>query len=265
MSRNLKRAIIIAVYLAIFAGIAYWIYSANRAPSSCSDGKQNQNETGVDCGGVCGQCAPEISAKDLEILDVTLMVGGEGKYDVVAEIRNPNTLYGASEIQYEVILKDAQGDIIERVGGSTLTLPNQKRYIAELNIPSTIVPTRAELKIFDNVQWVQFTDFEDPNFVVDGSRFGLVENGINYAQAFGIIHNRSVFDFQNVDVIVVLKDPSGKPIAANKTFIGDFLASRQRDFSLAWPDRFPGEIASMDVDVIVDVYDAENFIRIFTR
>lgn len=240
------------------------IWDATRVTASCSDGKRNQNETAIDCGGVCGQCEPQINAKQLEILDVTLMFGGEGTYDVVAEIRNPNTLYGASVIPYEVILKDAQGSVIERVGGSTLMLPNQKRYIAELNIPSTIVPTRAEINISEDVQWVQFTEFEDPNFVVDGSRFGPVENGINYAQAFGIIHNRSVFDFQNINLIVVLKDPQGKPIAANKTFIGDFLAGKQRDFSLAWPDRFPGEIDSMDVDVIVDVYDSENYIRIFT-
>ncbi len=262
MSRNTKRTVIIAIYLTIFSGIGWFLWNMLQAPASCSDGKKNQNEQGIDCGGVCVSCPDVIEAKPFEIKSVSMVTGGQGRYDVIVEIKNPNSIYGAKKIPYVIVLRDAEGIEIERVENESFALPSQSRYIAELNIPSNTVPARAEAIINSKeIQWVKFVDYEDPNFVVSGERFGTVESGINYAQAFGIVNNRSTFDFQDVGVIVILKNEKNKPIAVNKTVMRDLIAYRQRDFSLSWPYRFPGKITTMEVEVEANVYDSENFIK----
>lgn len=263
MNRTVKRLVIILIYLIIFGGIAFWIWQKNRPVPSCTDGKLNQNEESVDCGGVCAACVETIVAKPFQVVGVTMVVGGQDRYDVIAEIKNPNPLYGAENFIYEIILRDADGVEIERIQNTGFILPNQQKYVAQLNIPSANPPARAEIVIpTDQVEWVKFTSYEDPDFVINGKRFGKVENGgTNYAEAFGIVHNRSTFDFQRVNITVVIKDLDGKPLAVNKSFMGDFEGLRQRDFNLGWPYRFPGEMSSLDVQVDVDVYDSENFIK----
>jgi hypothetical protein len=42
--------------LQMVSGVATWV-----TPETCFDGIQNQNETGVDCGGICAECPPPVA------------------------------------------------------------------------------------------------------------------------------------------------------------------------------------------------------------
>ena len=56
-SRFLRRLIFGVFYLAVFGGLSYSIYLLGiRGGASCFDGRQNQSELGVDCGGSCVSC-----------------------------------------------------------------------------------------------------------------------------------------------------------------------------------------------------------------
>ena len=56
MERNKKKQIVISlIYVTIFLVIVSWIYYIIRPVPNCFDGKQNQNEEGVDCAGVCAK------------------------------------------------------------------------------------------------------------------------------------------------------------------------------------------------------------------
>jgi hypothetical protein len=266
MSRSVKRLIIIATYLAIVGGLVFVVWSAGREVASCSDGKKNQNEKNVDCGGVCSACEQRLVGEEFEIRSVHLLQGAENKYDVLVEIRNPNALYGASSVPYSISLTDADGLQIESVRGETFVLPNQDRSIIEIGIPAATTPSGAQVEIdLEGTVWVKFADFADPDFIVDGKRFGTIESGSSdYAEAFGSIHNRTTFDFQRVHVGVIIREPDGDPIAVNKTIVDDFVGFTQRDFRLPWQYQFPGNLSRMDVEVAVNVFDAQNFIKQFT-
>src|SRR3989344_7202851 len=56
---------------------------------SCTDSKQNQDETGIDCGGSCSRiCTAE--AQPPTVLFTKAIQNGEGRVDVIAEIENKN-------------------------------------------------------------------------------------------------------------------------------------------------------------------------------
>lgn len=258
MNRGLKRVIIISIFLSFFViiGVIGWIVT-RKAPT-CFDGKKNGNEAGVDCGGICKPCEIQKKTKPLEIVDKSIVYGGEGRYDAVVTIKNPNTLYGASTIRYTISLISADGKTIMKKTGEDFILPTQERFFVETNIESDVVPKDLNISI-DYVNWVKFVDYEDPDFLVQNIRYGKVNNGINYAEAFALIRNNSDFDFREVRVFVVIKDENGKPIAVNGTTMGNFQARDERDFTLSWPYRFPGIISDIEIGVYVNVFDSQNF------
>lgn len=259
MSRTTKRASIISVYFAIVVAIVGIVTLANKPVPSCTDGVRNQSETGVDCGGSCTACLKEIRAKDIIIEDIALIFGGPGRYDVLATVRNPNPSYGAADVTYTVTLVDDSGRELLSEKKKGFILPTQERYFPALSLASDVVPAKANVQI-NTVEWVEFAGFEDPDFSVQNLSFGLVKDGSDFAQIFGLVRNKSTFDFLQVDVLAVLKDERGTPIAVNQTAMGAFDAGQARDFQLPWPYRFPGEIAKADVQIFANVFDSQNFV-----
>ncbi len=260
MNRVLKRIIIISVFLSFFVVSGFFIWIVTRKPATCSDGKKNGNEAGVDCGGVCKPCEIKRKIKPLEIIDKSIVYGGKDKYDAVVTIKNPNTLYGASTIRYTISLLSADGKIIMKKNGEGFILPTQERFFIETNIESDVVPKDLNISI-DYVKWEKFVDYKDPDFLVQNVQFGKVKSGINYAKVFALIRNNSDFDFREVRVYAVIKDKNDKPIAVSATTIGNFLARDERDFTLTWPYRFPGIMNDVEIGVYANVFDSQNFVQ----
>lgn len=260
MSRKIKRIVIITIFLMSFViVIMLWWAITIKAPT-CFDGKKNGNESGIDCGGYCAPCEIKIEAKELIIIDRSIVYGGVDKYDAVVKIKNPNNLYGASVVRYTMSLLDKNGEMIAKKNGEVFILPTQERFLLETNIESDVVPKDLDIKI-DYVNWVKFTNYDDPDFLVQNVKYNKVSSGINYAEAFALVRNNSDFDFREVSVYVILKDENDFPIAVNATTMDNFQARDERDFLLSWPYRFPGTISNIDIGVYANVFDSENFIQ----
>ena len=90
----------------------FFIYLIAKPEETCFDGIQNQAEKGIDCGGPCSPCREVVETKDLKIEEIAIADGGNGTYDVIAKISNPNGSVGAKEFFYSFQLKSADGDIL---------------------------------------------------------------------------------------------------------------------------------------------------------
>ncbi len=260
MTRSAKRFTIIIIYGILFLLFVGFIVALITPNPSCTDGKKNQNEEGIDCGGPCTPCAQEISGKDLVVKDTHIVYGGEGKDDVVADVHNPNALYGAKKFYYTVEVLDNNDKVLARRDGENFILPNENKYIIEVGLETDQNPSRAVVTINDE-DWVKFTQFDSPQILVKNQRFGLVENGTNYAEAFGLVSNESPYDFHNVTIYVILEDERGVPIAVNKTQMRTLDAGSQREFRLVWPHAFPGKITSARMQANTNVFDSLNFMK----
>lgn len=260
MNRNSKRFVIIGIYLVIIAVFISMVVALVIPNPTCFDEKKNQNEVGVDCGGVCAVCEAELVGSDLIIKDAYVVYGGEKKYDVVASIYNPNALFGAEKFYYTFEIIDADGTVLATRRGTNFMLPNENKHIVEVSLESDKKPSKVKATV-EKVDWIKFANFDAPQILIKNQKFGLVESGTDYARAFGLVSNESPYDFQDVTINVILLDERGIPIAVNKTVQKTLDADEQREFTLNWPHEFPGKIASATMQAETNIFDSLNFMK----
>lgn len=257
-----KRLIIISIYAAIIIVFGLIIYFATRPVETCFDGKKNQNEEDIDCGGVCGKCN-KISALDIRVSKAGyLETGTSGQYDVYAIINNPNQNYGAKSFDYTFSLKDGSGKILSQKSGTSYILPGEEKYLVEADIVSTEEPIKVELEI-KNYQWIQAELTQKPDFKIVYKEYKPMTSGTGFAQAVGILKNESPYDFNIITIRVVLLDSDNNVVGLNYTDIRTVKSGEEREFRALWPQKFPGadHFDHMDIRAEVNVQDPNAFYR----
>ena len=245
---------VIAFFTALYFGFFY------TAPT-CFDGKWNQDEQGIDCGGSCSACQETVVGEDFLFEETSVLPGGDGRYDVFAKVRNPNSDIGATSFHYVFEIKDASGAVLATDTGESSLLPRETRYLMSIGLASSSVPATASIKVSD-VSWEKFSGFGTSTlFSVYDQRFELLYDGTGFGAASGLVANESPYDFRSVYVKVILRDSTGKAIAFNKTKLDSLVSHEQRDFRLVWPTAFAGTVARVEVEADADFYHADSFIN----
>lgn len=265
MERRLfKQLVIGGVYLVIFALIGWGAYGAWFKPSpTCFDNIKNQNEEDVDCGGSCEPCGRR-SIKPLELVSQRILPVRPGVYDFVARLRNPNALYGAERFQYTVRWLDATNRVLAERGGTAYILPRGTRSLIVQGVALREPPAKTDV-VFDAYNWVRLMDYRgEPRFLVRAATFDRVAPGEpGFAAASAIVVNKSGFNFQNVDVNVMVLDATGAVLAVNRTVQHALTNEAERSFRVSWPDPFAGDPQRPEVEVLTNVFDEENYLQQF--
>jgi hypothetical protein len=262
--RTIKRMIIILIYLFLLLFVAYTFYKAFKPKESCFDKIKNQNEEDVDCGGVCAKCK-KITAQDLVVQDRGFVENGsQGKYDFWALISNPNSSFGAKSFRYEIKFKDANGSVIASRSGSEFILPGEKKYVVENSLESSVAPSSTEFAI-SKTEWAEFNNYyEKPNLNIVNKNYNQINSGVGFSEASGLLKNDSPYDFNVIKIQIMLKNYNGKIVALNSTEMRTVKSGEDRDFKVLWPNRFPGDVAGVDAQTEVNIFESEAFIRNMT-
>lgn len=261
--RITKRIVIVSLYLVIFLIVGILLRYFFAAPATCGDGKQNQSEAGIDCGGPCRACEVVARTQEIVILEKAYAPGGNGNYDAMAHVRNPNNATGAPVFVYQFILKDAEGKVIGQKEGKSFILPSESKYLAGLGIPTEggKIPAEVEIKI-NSTEWGNLADFDKPELNIYGKRFDPLPSGAVGGQAYGLLRNESSYDLGKIFIVVVLRDQNGKVIGLNTTEKNTVRSKEERDFLLTWPYDLGAAVASLDMEAYSDMFDQQNFIRV---
>ena len=249
VSRTSKRLIIGSIYILIvllIAGGSYW--SKNRP--ICTDGIKNGQEEGVDCGKVaCGKaCVASVQA--LVIQDVQLVKTPVGDYDVAILIYNPNIDYGVVNGTYNFIIGS------QSTSHEFYMLPGQTKYLvlsSLKNIPDNTTPSIA----IKSVEWEKVTTIQDITFIIISEETTPEANQTIYQ---AVITNNTNFDFDTIDVSMVVTDSSGVIIATNITNFQTFLSRTNRSIKVVWPFMLPVG-ARIQTEVGTNVFNDANFIK----
>ena len=78
-SRFLKQFIYGVLYLGILSGLSYGVYAFVVRQPNCTDGRQNQGESGIDCGGPCTSCELR-QLKPIEIRSARVFTAEQAKH-----------------------------------------------------------------------------------------------------------------------------------------------------------------------------------------
>jgi hypothetical protein len=212
-----------------------------KAPT-CNDGKQNQGEGGIDCGGPCVKLCPS-SFLPPEVIWTKSEPVAPGLYNVAAYIINNNLDGAAYNVPYEMQLFDDQGVLITYKSGST-TIPPHRNTLAFQGAISTgkRIPAKAVINV-DSPQWIKKTD-QLGNLIIADKKYS---EGQNSSSLQVTLQNNAVTSYKNLSVYVVLYDANGNAIDFSKTIVDSVPANGGTVVvPFTWPVSHNGQEVSIE-------------------
>lgn len=228
-------------FLFVLGGpLAYWYFSI---PPTCSDGIQNQRETGVDTGGPC----PLLDARTLQP-HATLWTRSfrvrDGSYNVAAYIQNPNKEAGVRQVRYRLGLYDAQNILVAEREGTTFIMPGSITPILEPRIETgNRIVARTYLEFVGALVWERL---ENTALVVGVNNKEVTEVD-SKPRLTATVSNNSVADLVGSSFVAVIFDPAGNAFAASATTLDRLSAGASTPIAFSWPDPFPVQVGRIDI------------------
>ena len=220
---------------------------------TCFDGKKNQNELNIDCGGGCqAVCKEEVS--DLVTLWSRVFRVSEGKYDAVALVENPNFSFGLRELPYTLKVYDNSNILITENRGKTFVNPSEKFLIFLSNIETgRRLPAKAFIEFGDS-NWSRVRAKEASS----KAKFSIEEKDFKQdplPRLSALIINNGSSALKNISLQATLADQEGNAFAASSSFISELEAFGRKDIRFTWPEAFSQK------PFVTDIYVRINFFK----
>ncbi len=229
--------------LLIFVAIPTFLL-VHKVPT-CFDGKQNGDETGVDCGGSC-QILCSFEALDPTILWSRAFRVTDSVYSAVAYIENPN-INSETMATYAFSLFDANNVLIATKKGVTFVPKNKTLAIFEPNIATGLkVPARVSFEFIQEFEWRK-TDQPAPPLVVTQN---ILSRENTSPRVDADIQNRSLKPIERIELVALVYNDQGNAIAASRTFVDRLEADQSAHVTFTWPTPFAEAEGSAVVEII---------------
>jgi len=139
-------------------------------------------------------------------------------------------------------------------------LPNQTKYILKIKAESDI-PVKQIKFSFISVEWEKLEDYQPPKLGVQQKEYRLLgDQEPGFSQARAILINKTNFDFDKIDIDILLFDSYDRLVGINTNEIRTFLADEERDFISIWFDTIDGEVASFKIEVETNIFNLDNYL-----
>ena len=229
-----------AALLVILAGVPLF-FIFYKAPT-CSDGKQNGNERGIDCGGSCSKLCPADFAAPRVLWSYSVQVV-PSIYNALAYVQNPNNLVQAKSLPYEFKLYDDQGLLVAQRDGYTSVPAGQKFAVFESSIDvGNRVPVRTTFEFTGTPEWVPGTILSSIRVLNTNLSQG------NKPAAEVSIENSSVDQsFSNVTAVIILYDKDDNRISFSKTLIDSLNPTEKKSIYYTWQGPFSVPVVRTEV------------------
>ncbi len=234
--RQFLYAFSVFLFFAVLGALGWYFFIYT--PPSCTDGVMNQDEEGVDCGGVCvSLCtAPRVSSLWARSVRVA-----PGVYHAVAMVRNPETDSGTKGLPYTFSLFDDENILVAERRGVMYIDPGE---IAPLLVTNIItgerVPTRTFVAFGDGA-WQNMENTESPLRLVSQE---LEENALRLSV---VVENTSALPVDDITLTALLYDESDLLIAASQTTVKELSARSSHQAVFTWQEPFSKPVFRADV------------------
>lgn len=222
-----------------------FILPAVLKPATCSDGKRNGGETGIDCGGVCERVCPA-DAADPQILWARAFPVSNSTYNLVAFMENSNTSAGIKSVSYEFRIYDTNNLLIGRRTGTTFIPPNQEFVVFEPRFDAGKSEIRSVTFDFTSpLVWVK----KAPTLQLLPYHVDTVVLGTDILAPTltARMTNDSVYDLPQFDVIALLYDAKHIVINVSKTHKDGLESNGTTPLLFTWPQPLGQEPVTKDV------------------
>lgn len=219
---------------------------------SCTDGKLNGDEVGLDCGGSCSRMCPEKTSEPLILWNRAFRIS-DNAYNLVAFIENTNKNSGISKISYEFRIYDVNNRLIGRRQGNTYIPPNKQFVIFEPHFdPGEAIVKSVSFEFVPPFDWIKREPTIDklPIFA-DNIVVGADRDNPNLTAR---IKNESIYDIPAFDIIAILYDADHNAINVSKTFKEGLNSNSSLSAFFTWPESFTNEAITKDVLIQINPF-----------
>lgn len=210
---------------------------------SCSDGKRNQNELGVDCGGPCSRlCGIQTSSPIVDWARVFRV--REGIYNVLAYVENPNFPAVVESAPYIFKLYDENNILVYEVRGSVF-IPAKKVFgVFESGIyVGSRHPTRVFFEFTEDLTW-EASQFIEPKLSLLGQ---FVSDEQIAPRIEAELKNETVFPISNIEATVIVYDKQENAITSSETQIERLEAGDIYPLVFTWPEPFSSDVGRIEI------------------
>ncbi len=244
-------AFFLFVSLLVYVGFFY-------QQPTCFDGRDNGDETGIDCGGSCERVCM-VAVEPPVVRWARSFRVTEGVYNAVAYVENRNIGVGAKEIPYAFTLFDDRGETITTVTGTTTLPPGNVYAIFEdrINVGDRI-PTKTTLAFDTNVPWTTMDRGKEQFYVQSKT----ITRADLRPRLDATIMNTSLDEAKDVEAIATIFDAKGNPLTASRTVVPVFPAEVEQQVTFTWPEPIAKTVRSCvipsDVVLAIDLSGSIN-------
>lgn len=229
----------------VIAAIFVYVKFIKHDPT-CFDQKQNQDERGIDCGGVCSlMCSADVKPL-LPLWTRPIKITGD-VYSVVSYIENQNMGNGAERVPYEIRMYDSSNILVtEPIIGTTFIGPNDRTAIYETGIKvGNRIPKTAFITFGQPIIFTKIADqYNDQNLIVEND---LLTDIDTMPKLSADVRNTTFATFYNIPVVVIIYDINGNAIATSQTIIDQIDSEETVQVYFTWPDPFGGVPARREI------------------
>jgi len=232
--QRLKYTTLFVVIILLLLGYpAYVIINSTfYKPPTCFDNKQNQDERGVDCGGMCDRpCIGE--TQDLEVLWSRALSIGDGYYDVASKLNNPNSKAKLKEFEYTITIYGQGGENIYSVDKTSYADAGERFLVFEPNVYlGDKIPVKTEIKIHEPLDWLQS---EVETVTVKTGKKELSHTEVSSRLNVLLQNTGFVGEYDNLEIFAVVSDITGTPIGVSQTYVDALPAREDKNIFFTWP------------------------------
>ena len=232
-----KRNIFLVVFLAlvILIGTPVYFVFFNKTPT-CSDGKMNGGETGIDCGGGCQLICTAESLPLLTVGDPRILPVGNGNYTVVVQVENPNVGSEVKQAGYTIKVYE-EGEVVpvKTIGSVTYAPRDSQFVIFEGPFPiGSRMPNRAVFAWNTDMAFEKTT--VDP---VDLSiKNKVLTRETTEPKLSATVANDSFASAKNIELVALMYNVEGNIIAASRTIVDSLDGRSETPVVFTWPAPF---------------------------
>lgn len=254
-----RKGIIFFIFsLSLIVIIGVPSYFLLQSKPDCFNGKQDGNESGVDCGGSCTLlCTPE-TLPIIERGNARLLKIATSTYVTTILIENPNIGGVVERAPYTFsIYKGSERDPVAVLEGETYI--GRGGTFALFEGPFTLEESSDYRAVFDwegTFIWEKSED-STPLLSVEDINRSVTSDSLPRLEAF-VVNNQDSDEF-NIEVVAILSNSDGNTVAAGKTFIDVIRAHESVPVVFSWPAPFAEEPVS--IRVLPHVLPDKSYIR----
>ncbi len=223
----------------------------------CTDGVQNGDEAGIDCGGtMCTNlCTSQVRVPT--ILWARAFPVTENVYNVAAAIENKNNA-GTRAIPYEFRIYDKDNILLARRDGVALVPPLGRYTIVETGIQTANASVGTTTFAFSSTPalWERIPD-DVAHLRVSTSNIALDTTGVVPKLSATLRNSSPTVTLTNTVISAVLYDASDNAVNVSKTIVPMLGPGASQTAVFTWPHAFPTPVVRYDIIPVVDVFHTE--------